>query len=58
MIRSRTLSSHFHAVVLSPPICVENLANYSEGEAAWRIVRKLVETIAFLTRSYLHTRRS
>jgi len=27
--------------VLSTPTFAENIANYSEGEVAWRIVRKL-----------------
>jgi len=50
--------SHFYEVAFSPPTYAENLAHYSEGKAAWRIVRKLVETIGFLTSSCLLTRRS
>jgi hypothetical protein len=34
--------------VLSQLTCVGNLANYLEGEAAWKTVRKSVETIALL----------
>ena len=56
--RPRMLTSHLHAVALSPPTYAENLASYSEGEAAWRIVRKLVETTACLTSSCLRIRRS
>jgi hypothetical protein len=52
------IHSHHHAVALSPLTYAENLANYLEGEAVWRIVRKSVEITACLTSSCLRTRRS
>ena len=45
--------SHLHAVALSPPTYAENLANYLEREAAWSIVRRLVETIGLLDQQFL-----
>ena len=33
---------YHHAVALLPLTCVASLANYREGEGAWKIVRKSV----------------
>ena len=39
--------SHYHAAAWSQLICVVNLANYQEGEVAWKIVRKSAAATAF-----------
>ena len=42
------LLSHLHAVAPSLYTGAENLANYPEGEVAWGIVQRLVETVPWL----------
>lgn len=53
------LTSNPNAVALSPLTYAENVAHYPKGEVAWRSVRKLVETTAYLIdKGLLRTHRS